>query len=108
MSAEGARIGAASDLLTPEEAAARLRICAKTLRSIRQRGLIRYVAITKRKIFYRPEDCDAYLASCVKAEVSQAPPARPKGRRSSKLVHSANVVSFSDRRRERLAAKEGG
>ena len=91
-----------SGLLSHEEAAARLRVCSKTLRAIRQRGLIRYVAVTPRKIFYRPEDCDAYLESCVTADVY-----RPTNRRNGpKLSRSANVVSFMARRQERLAAKE--
>lgn len=89
-----------SALLTHEEAAARLRVCPKTLRSIRQRGLIRYVAVTPRKIFYRPEDCDAYLESCVRTE-AYAPTAR---RKAPKLRGPGNVVSFTARRQERRAA----
>lgn len=100
MSAEGGRLGQATTLLTHGEAAAYLRICPKTLRSIRQRGLIRYVAVTSRKIFYRPEDCDAYLAACVRTEVHQ-----PTERRGGKPLKGAgNVVSFSARRRQRQAA----
>ena len=90
-----------STLLTHDEAAARLRICPKTLRTIRQRGLIRYVAVTPRKILYRPEDCDAYLESCLKTEVY-----RPTERRKQpKLRGGANVVSFTARRQERQAAR---
>lgn len=86
-------------LLTPEEAAARLRVCDKTLRALRQQGLIRYVAISKRKIFYRPEDCDAYLEACCRVEV----PAMPTKRR--RLRRAGNVVSFMDRRQNRIAAE---
>lgn len=88
-------------LLTHDEAAARLRVCPKTLRSIRQRGLIRYVAVTPRKILYRAEDCDAYLESCLTSEVH-----RPTERRKPRnLRGQANVVSFTARRQERLAAR---
>jgi hypothetical protein len=92
-----------SALLTHDEAAARIRVCAKTLRRIRQKGLIRYVAVTERKIFYRPEDCDAYLASCERVAV----PIEPTKRRgpSRRLRNEQNVVSFTARRQERLAAR---
>lgn len=89
-----------TDLLTHDQAAARLRVCAKTLRQLRQQGLIRYVAVSARKIFYRPEDCDAYLASCERVDVPQAPTRR---RSSSRLRSGANVVSFTARRQDRLA-----
>jgi hypothetical protein len=56
-------------LLTHDEAAAHIRVCPKTLRALRQRGLIRYVAVTGRKKLYRVEDLNDYLASCVTTEV---------------------------------------
>lgn len=90
------------DLLSHDQAAARLHVCAKTLRRIRQKGLIRYVAVTERKIFYRPEDCDAYLASCERVAVPIEPTKRRGG---SRLRNEANVVSFTARRQERLAAR---
>lgn len=90
-------------LLTHDEAAARIRVCSKTLRSLRRQGLIRYVAVSARKIFYRPEDCDAYLESCARFDVPQAPTQRRgAGRR---LRAEANVVSFTARRQERIAAR---
>jgi hypothetical protein len=90
-------------LLTPEQAAARIGVCAKTLRAIRQRGAIRYVAVTPRKIFYRPEDCDAYLEACVRVETAPPPTNRKRGGR--RLPVQANVVSFTARRQERIAAR---
>lgn len=93
-----------SDLLTHDQAAARLRVCPKTLRQLRQQGLIRYVAVTQRKIFYRPEDCDAYLESRVRVDV----PAEPTRRRGlHRLRTGPNVVSFTARRQERLAGRGG-
>lgn len=89
-----------SDLLTHDQAAARLKVCAKTLRRIRQDGLIPYVAVSARKIFYRPEDCDAYVVSCVKVAVPIGPTRRKSTRRAQQ---NSNVLSFMAGRRERQA-----
>jgi hypothetical protein len=89
-------------LLTHDEAAARIGVCAKTLRQLRKQGAIRYVAVTARLIKYRPEDCDAFLESRVTVDV----PAEPTHRRRGKRLRSAgNVVSFSARREQRIAAR---
>lgn len=93
-----------SQLLTPEEAALHIRVCEKTLRAIRQQGLIPYVAVTTRKKLYRLEDLDAYLSSQVKTETPPPPPTR--NRRGKPLSQSGNVLSFSQGRRERLAARK--
>lgn len=91
-----------TSLLTPIQAAARIRVCEKTLRSLRRQGLLRYVEVSPRKIFYRPEDCDEYLASCVRLDVPEA----PTHRKSTRRHHTnSNVVSFSARRQERQAAR---
>jgi predicted site-specific integrase-resolvase len=86
-------------LLTHEEAAQRIHVCAKTLRQLRQQGLIPYVAVTTRKKLYRVEDLDAYLASRVKTE-AYAPTER---RRAKRLRSAPNVVSFMARRQQRQA-----
>ena len=88
-------------LLTHDEAAAHLRVCARTLRAIRQRGLIPYVAVTARRILYRVEDLDAYLAGRVRTDM-HVPTDR---RRGSRLSPRANVVSFTARRQERQAGR---
>lgn len=89
-------------LLTHDEAAAHIHVCAKTLRSLRQQGFIPYVAVTSRKKLYRVEDLDAYLLEHRRTDV-YAPTAH---RRPPKRLRNApNVVSFMDRRRERLAAR---
>lgn len=90
-----------SEPLKHDEAAAYLRVCPKVLRSLRQQGLIPYVAVTKRKKLYRVEDLDAYLASQVMLEVHRPTERRPRGK---PLRRQGNVVSFVDRRRERIAA----
>ena len=80
-------------LLTEQEAAARLRIGERTLRDERKRGAIRYVLLGKRKIFYRPEDCDDYVAACLKVE--QPCHTNPKPKRAG--VSSGKIVPFSKR-----------
>lgn len=90
-----------TELLTHTDAAARIGVCAKTLRQLRKQGLIRYVAVTARLIKYRPEDCDAYLESRVTIDV----PTEPTHRRRSRLRNAPNVVSFTARRQERQAAR---
>lgn len=90
------------NLLTPAEAATYIHVCAKTLRSLRQQGLIPYVAVTGRKKLYRVEDLDAYLASQLKTETYV--PTQRRGPRKQ-LRHEGNVVSFSAGRQQRLAAR---
>jgi hypothetical protein len=80
-------------LLTPEEAAKRIGVCVKTLRQIRNEGAIPYVAVTARKHFYRPEDCDAFLAS----RVTTVQPLRPT-RRVTRPRQQGNVLGFTQRR----------
>ena len=89
------------EYLTHDAAAAHLHVCPKTLRSLRQRGLIPYVAVTARKKLYRIDDLDAYLADQRKTDI-YLPTARR--RPSKRLRAEPNVVSFTARRRERLAA----
>lgn len=83
------------DLLKPEQAAERIHVSTKTLHRLRRGGLISYVAVTDRKILYRPEDCDQYLASRVMRD-EPCEPARPNVRRPAKRRPS-NIVPFSKR-----------
>lgn len=87
-------------LLTEEEAAKALHMSTRTLRDIRRHGQIRYVALSARKIAYRPEDCDEYVASCVRVE--QATPAADRPG-SAKPVRrgqdSVVIVPFTQRKR---------
>jgi hypothetical protein len=94
-----------TDLLTHDQAAQRIGVCAKTLRQIRKQGLIRYVAVTQRLIKYRPEDCDAFVESRVKLDVPAEPTHQHRPRRGKRLSAGPNVVSFTARRQERLAAR---
>ena len=82
-----------SELLTPIEASRRLRIGERTLRDLRQKGRIRYVALTARKIAYRVEDCDEYVeAQVTRAEQRDTKPA-PKGKAS--VGKAGTVVPFT-------------
>jgi hypothetical protein len=90
-----------TQLLTEAQAAERLLISLSNLREIRRRGGIRYVAISTRRIAYRPEDCDDYVISHLRVE--EAPPeTKSKGRRRSisGARPEANVVPFSQRKRQ--------
>jgi hypothetical protein len=96
----------ADTLLTEAEAARRLRVCTKTLRGFRKNGLIRYVALTGRKILYRPEDCDAFVDAKSKTDDPiEHPQPRPRARPAR--GKAGNVVSFTAMRRERRGLGAG-
>jgi excisionase family DNA binding protein len=82
-------------LLTEEEAAEALKLCPRTLRKLRQAGEIRYVALTGRKIAYRPEDCVAYVESRVR-QAEPTPVPRMRGRAVGNR-RGGNIVPFSAR-----------
>ncbi|WP_426162991.1 helix-turn-helix domain-containing protein [Sandarakinorhabdus sp. DWP1-3-1] len=75
------------ELLTAEQAAARIRVCTKTLGRLRRAGKIRFYATGGRAFHYSEEDCDAYLASCqVLAQVRAPEPEPVKGRRTARVI----------------------
>jgi excisionase family DNA binding protein len=83
-------------LLTPDEAAGRLGVGERTLRDLRKRGLIRYVAVTERKIMYRPEDCEAFIESRSRLAEPTTPPKRPptnRPRRQGQVIPLFSEVS---------------
>jgi hypothetical protein len=80
-------------ILTEAEAAALLRIGERTLRDIRRRGEIRYIALTARKIAYRPEDCEEYLAARLRVE--QPCDTRQKPKRARGAATSGKIIPFS-------------
>ena len=87
-------------LLTEKEAAERLRIAPRTLRELRAKGAIQYVALTARKIAYRPEDCEAYVATRLRTETPAADP-NAKGRRRMPKgpAVSSQIIPFSQRKK---------
>lgn len=86
-------------LLTEREAARRLMISPRTLHDLRKAGRIRYVQITARKICYRPEDCDEYVASCLRIAPArqEAVPRSKRGR--GRAAPGGVIVPFSQRSR---------
>lgn len=95
-----------SNLLTADEAAARLDMSERTLRRIRQRGDIAYIALTDRKFRYTPEDCDAYLAACRRQDAPPPRPTRVAGRVVGKRAPQVGFLEgLEARRAERRAAK---
>jgi hypothetical protein len=83
----------ATPILTEAEAARYLRIGERTLRDIRRRGQIRYIALTARKIAYRPEDCEEYLAARVRVE--QPCDTRQKPKRARSQAGGGKIIPFS-------------
>lgn len=74
-------------LLTAREAAARIRVCTKTLGRLRRTGKIRFYATGGRAFHYSVEDCDAYLDSCrTLAQVPSPDPEPVKGRRTARVI----------------------
>ena len=90
-----------TDLLTSAEAAARLRICERSLRKLRKAGLIRYIAKGERGVLYRDADCEEYLASRERRdEPCQLPAKTPQPRaKAGRIV--GNIIPFSERRQAR-------
>jgi hypothetical protein len=86
-------------LLTEEQAAKRLLMHPRTLRKLRQAGAIRYVALTGRRVAYRPEDCVAYVESRGRQE--QAPPPRTRKSRAAGNRRVGNIIPFSARQEMR-------
>lgn len=84
-----------SALLTPDQAAERIHVSSRTLRDLKRRGLIRYVAVTERRIAYRPEDCDEFVAARVR--VNEPCETRSKPKRPTRRTTS-NIIPFSQRR----------
>lgn len=83
-------------LLSEAEAAKALLICTRTLRRLRQRGEIRFVAITSRSVAYRPEDLQAFVEKRSQTCNDNSPTRRSRPKRP----HSGGeVVGFTARRR---------
>jgi hypothetical protein len=87
-------------LLTEEQAAERLLMRPRTLRKLRQEGAIRYVALTGRRVAYRPEDCEAFVEAQSRIETPQVCPTRRSVQVVGKRRHG-NIVPFSIRQGNR-------
>jgi Helix-turn-helix domain len=87
-----------SELLTEHQAAAQLHVCTRTVRRLRKAGALRFVAVTERTILYRPEDIAAFIEQ--RTQVCHDPAPSPR-RRTKRAQRPGNVVSFTERRRQR-------
>lgn len=93
-----------SRLLTEAEAAEFLRIGTRTLRELRRARKIHYVALTARKIAYRLEDCEEYIASCVRLDSGARASDRSgkvegtRGRKRQAAPRQGNIIPFSQRK----------
>ena len=94
-----------AQLLTADEAAARLRMSERTLRKLRQAGQIAYIALTDRMFRYTPEDCDAFIASRRRQEQPR-PPRMPTGRRTVSTVSKGTNSGFMAFRAARKRGSE--
>jgi excisionase family DNA binding protein len=96
----------ALNLLTPDEAAARLRCSRRTLAGLIRAGALRYVIIgcgTKRpRKMFTDLDLDECIARQTRREVP-CPPAATRGRRSP----TGPTVAFTALRSRRMSEKPG-
>lgn len=80
--------------LTEPEAAAHLGLSARTLADLRRAGKIRFVALSARKIAYRPDDLLAYRD----AQVRLAAPANPVAKPTRPRRAGGVIVPFTQRK----------
>lgn len=83
-------------LLTEDQAAKRLAISGRTLRKLRQEGLVHYIRI-RTSIRYAPEDLERYVESVRKCQSISAP-ARPIGGMTSR----STVADFEEARKRKM------
>lgn len=91
-------------LLTEAEAAAIIRVSERTLRSIRAKGMIRYVRPSPRKVFYTPEDCAEYLEKHSGRDTPPCPSTNPRKAASGTSTSNGEVVAIT----AALAARRNG
>lgn len=89
----------ADDLLSAHDAAKRLMVSERTLRDLKRTGAIRYVAVTGRRVAYRPEDLADFITRRVRCDEHTEPKKPSKRRASVSGAAVANIVPFSQRRR---------
>lgn len=83
-------------LLTEDEAAQALRVCARTLRKERQAGRLPYILIGRR-VLYAPSDLETFLE---RARTTDAPQPKRVGAGRGKVApnrQSGVIVPFSKR-----------
>lgn len=86
-------------LLTEDEAAERLRVCARTLRKARQEGLLHYILIG-RAVRYTVSDLESYIERLRQVHPT-CPPKRPTRRISQPSRSGGEIVPFTVRNARR-------
>ena len=81
-------------LLTEDEAAEALRICARKLRAARQAGKLHYVLIG-RAVRYTPEDLTAYIDSLRQVQPACSQPVQKRTGRASQ--RGGKIIPFHRR-----------
>ena len=99
---------ASAPLLTPIEAADRLRVSERTLRTLKRQGLIRYIALTERRIAYRAEDCDDYVAARIRQDEPPCPSTSQRKAASGTTTSSSKVTGITEARDARRNAMQSG
>ncbi len=87
------------ELVTEVEAAAQLRVCARTLRKERQAGRLPYILVGRR-VLYAPSDLETFIERA-RAITAPAPPKRNGQGKISENRRTGVIVPFSQRRIER-------
>ncbi|WP_424974841.1 helix-turn-helix domain-containing protein [Methylobacterium brachiatum] len=102
-----------SDLLTPSEAAARLRISRRTLDGHVASGGIRYISVglglKRKRIRFDPADLESFLERQKRAE---CPSTNVRARRLTRTISASGAIDFQalleQRRAERRSARKSG
>ena len=104
------RTKAPTDLLTHDEAAARLDVSDKTLRALVRDGSLRFITIGKGKqrptYRFAPADLDRFIEQQSKQEAASWPSIKTRAHRpSTSTSSSSKVIAIADRLRSAASGK---
>jgi excisionase family DNA binding protein len=88
-------------LLTANQAAARLDISERTLRKLRQAGAIPFIAVSERVFRYDAADCEEYLLNRKRTETLCPSPSKILGRRITSTTSRGTSGGFMAQRAAR-------
>lgn len=91
-------------LLTELEAATMLRLSERTLRYLRAEGKVRYVRTSPRRIRYRLDDIEAYIANQTVQDAPPCPSTNTPRASSGTMISSSRASAIT----EALAARRSG
>jgi Helix-turn-helix domain len=99
----------ADGLKAPVQAAQRLGISIRTLRSLVSAGDLRYVNVghgkQREKIMFTDNDLNDLIASRTRQKAQQCPSTSPRARRTTTSISSGEVVAFTARRNGQTGGK---